>query len=203
LKAEEDAKKEAEEKKDSTEDDSILTDIETYSDFESLEESGDSSQGNLNSIGVLFSRFSGAAANINESTSSMVLEEMVYGVSHETETTSFQDVISGPESKEWFEAIQCEVFSLEENQTWKPCCLPPGRKAIPIKWVFKNKTNAERKVCRCKARLVYKGFMQREGIDFVKSFAPVPKFQSIRCLIAIAAYYGFKAGTNGCGDCVP
>jgi len=34
--------------------------------------------------------------------------------------------------------------------------------------------------------------MQREGIDFVESFAPVAKFQSIRCLIAIAANYGLK-----------
>ena len=74
----------------------------------------------------------------------------------------------------------------------EPCCLPPGRKAIPIKWVFKQKTNAEGKVCRYKARLVCKGFMQREGIDFVEAFAPVAKFQSIRCLVAIAAYYVLK-----------
>jgi len=58
LKAKEDAKKEEEEKKDSKEDDSILTDIETYSDSEPPEESGKSSQGILNSIGGLFSRFS-------------------------------------------------------------------------------------------------------------------------------------------------
>jgi hypothetical protein len=121
----------------------------------------------------------------------MVLEEMVYGVSHETEPTSFHDAISGPEPKEWIEAIQCEVSSVDENQSWEPCCLPPGRKAIPLKWVFKKKTNAEGKVCRYKAKSVCKDFMQREGIDF-EMFAPVAKFQSIRCLIAIAAYYGLK-----------
>ena len=88
LKAKEDAKKE-----DSKEDDSVLTDIETYSNFESPEESGEAFQGILNSIGGLLSRFSGAAANISESTSSMVLEEMVYGVSHEnTGCTAFVHV---------------------------------------------------------------------------------------------------------------
>jgi len=34
--------------------------------------------------------------------------------------------------------------------------------------------------------------MQREGIDFVETFAPIAKFQSIRCLIAISAYFGLK-----------
>ena len=47
LKAKEDAQKEDEEKKDSKEDDLILCDIETYSDSESPEESGESSQGIL------------------------------------------------------------------------------------------------------------------------------------------------------------
>jgi len=55
---------------------------------------------NLNSIGGLFSRFSEAAAKITESTSSMVLEERAYGVSQDTEPTSFQDAILDPESKE-------------------------------------------------------------------------------------------------------
>jgi hypothetical protein len=139
LKAKEDAKKEEEEKKDSKEDDSVLTDIESYSDSESPEESGEASQGMLNSIGGLLSIFSGATANITESTSSMVLEEMIYRVSRDTEPASFQDAISEPELKEWIEAIQFEGSSLEENQTWEPSCLPPGRRAIPIKRVFKKK----------------------------------------------------------------
>jgi hypothetical protein len=62
LKAKEDAKKEEGEMKDSKEDDPILTDIETCSDSEPPEESDESSQGILNSIVGLFSRFSEAAA---------------------------------------------------------------------------------------------------------------------------------------------
>jgi hypothetical protein len=105
LKAKEESQKEEKEKRDSKEDDSVLTDSETYSDSESHEKSGETSQGIPSSIGGLLSRFSGAAVNIAHSTSSMVLEEMVYGVCHETELTSFQDAISGPESKEWNAAI--------------------------------------------------------------------------------------------------
>jgi len=76
MKAKEDAKKEKEGKrgeKDSRD-----------SDSESPEESGGASQGIVNSIRGLFSRFSVAVANSTESTSRMVLEEIVYVLSHET-----------------------------------------------------------------------------------------------------------------------
>jgi len=103
---------EEEAKKDSKEDDSALIDIEKYSNSESPGESGEASQGILNSLGGLLSRFCGRAANITDPNSIMVLEDMVYGASH-VEPTSFQDAISGSESKEWIEAIQPEVSPLE------------------------------------------------------------------------------------------
>ena len=37
-------------------------------------------------------------------------------------------------------------FSLWKKKTWKSCCLCSGRKVIPIKWVFKRKTDAEGEV---------------------------------------------------------
>ena len=69
LQAKEDTRKEEEAKKQSKQDDSVVADIETHSDSELLGESGETSQGILNSIGGLLSRISGAAANITESTS--------------------------------------------------------------------------------------------------------------------------------------
>ena len=61
-----------------------------------------------------------------------------------------------------------------------------------MKWVLKKKTHGEGKVCRYKERLVCKGFMQREGIDFLETFAPLRKLQTIRNFIAISAYQGLK-----------
>jgi len=72
----------------------------------------------------------------------------------------------------------------KENNTWEPCVLPEDRNANQIKWMFKRKLDAAGKVCRYKARLVCKGFVQREGVDYSETFAPVAKFSSIRLLIA-------------------
>ena len=49
------------------------------------------------------------------------------------------------------------------------------------------KYNVDRKVDRFRPRLVAKGYAQNEGIDYFERFAPVCKFTSLRCLLAIGA----------------
>ena len=47
-------------------------------------------------------------------------------------------------------------------------------------------------VVRNKARLVAQGFCQKEGIDYEKTFSPVARLESIRIILAFAAFKGFK-----------
>ena len=44
-------------------------------------------------------------------------------------------------------------------------------------------------IARYEARLVAKGYTQREGLDFTETFAPVAKFTTVRTLIATAAIH--------------
>lgn len=67
------------------------------------------------------------------------------------------------------------------NGTLLVCELPEERKAVPL---FKIKVNDDG-TRRYKARIVMKGFMQKEGIDFHDTYAPVAKWSSIRILSAI------------------
>ncbi|CAH9129500.1 unnamed protein product, partial [Cuscuta epithymum] len=100
------------------------------------------------------------------------------------EPKRFSQAILDPK---WQEAMQKEIHALEENGTWTLVQLPPGKKAVDSKWVYKIKYKPNGDVERYKARLVAKGFTQVEGIDFHETFAPVAKLVTVRCLLAVAA----------------
>ncbi|GJU52477.1 retrovirus-related pol polyprotein from transposon TNT 1-94 [Tanacetum coccineum] len=55
-----------------------------------------------------------------------------------------------------------------------------GKNIIALKWLWKNKRDAENIVVRNKTRLVAKGYKKEEGIDFEESFAPVACLEAVR-----------------------
>ena len=79
--------------------------------------------------------------------------------------------------------------SLISNNTQKLVDLPPGCKTIGCKWILRRKLKPDGTIEKFKARVVAKGFKQKEDIDFFDIFSPVTKITSIRLLIAIAAIY--------------
>lgn len=52
---------------------------------------------------------------------------------------------------------------------------------------FAIKSNSSENGHRFEARLVTKGFSQREGIDYSECFVPVVRYESIRMLLALTS----------------
>ncbi|KAL8157797.1 hypothetical protein AgCh_002489 [Apium graveolens] len=63
----------------------------------------------------------------------------------------------------WREAMQSEIDLIEKNNTWILTDLPHGHKAIRLKWVFKIKKDMDGEVVEHKARLVARGYVQRQA----------------------------------------
>ncbi|GJY36610.1 retrovirus-related pol polyprotein from transposon TNT 1-94 [Tanacetum coccineum] len=68
---------------------------------------------------------------------------------------------------------------------------PDNIKPLTLKWIFKNKHDAENTVIRNKTRLVVRGYRQEEGINFEESVAPVARMEAIKIFLAYAAHKSF------------
>jgi hypothetical protein len=112
---------------------------------------------------------------------------IMFGPLADSTPTSFTDAMNRPDSKLWWEALCTEIKAVIQNNTWNLVNLPPGKRAIPLKWVFKIKRDANGNFEKYKARIVVKGYSQVAGLDFNETFAPVVRIESVRIIFALAA----------------
>ena len=101
-----------------------------------------------------------------------------------TEPKSYKEACSDPR---WISAMKEEIQALEANKTWLIVPLPSHKQPIGCKWVYKIKFKADGTVERYNARLVAKGYNQREGLDYQDTFSPVVKMVTVRSVLSIAA----------------
>ncbi|KAJ4715159.1 Retrovirus-related Pol polyprotein from transposon TNT 1-94 [Melia azedarach] len=105
------------------------------------------------------------------------------------EPSTYKEAVTCTESTQWLAAMGDEMESLHKNQTWELTKRPQDRKIVTCKWVYKKKegeTSVEG--IKYKARVVARGFTQREGVDYNEIFSPVVRHTSIRLLLAIVAH---------------
>jgi len=76
--------------------------------------------------------------------------------------------------------------SLLKNKTWGIYKLPTSKRDLQNKSIYRLKEENEGKK-KFKARLVGKGFAQKNGIDFDEIFCPLVKMTSICIVLSIVA----------------
>lgn len=121
--------------------------------------------------------------DIYNDTEEMELDEELYLMGVE-EPANYNQAVK---DKEWRKAMEKEIKSIEENNTWELSKLPTGQKTIGLKWIFKLKRDADGRIVKHKARLVAKGYVQEHGVDFEEIFAPVTRLETVRLLLALSA----------------
>ncbi|CAI7872232.1 unnamed protein product [Closterium sp. NIES-53] len=107
------------------------------------------------------------------------------------EPATLKEALESCDAEEWKKAMESELKSIEENDTWELVELPEGRKAITSKWLFKIKPDADGKIECYKSRLAAKGYQQKQKVEYKELFAPVVKPAMLRTLLVGAAIKGW------------
>ncbi|CAI7925980.1 unnamed protein product, partial [Closterium sp. NIES-53] len=108
------------------------------------------------------------------------------------EPKTLVEALSGPDAEKWKQSVKEEYDSLLENETWELCELPPGKKAISSKLIFRHKYGPDGELTRYKSRLVAKGFQQTKRKEFDEIFAPVGKGTTLRVMLGMVANHGWR-----------
>jgi hypothetical protein len=85
-----------------------------------------------------------------------------------------------------------EYASIIKNNVWEIVPRPLNKSVVNSKWIYKIKHAANGSIDKHNARSVARGFSQKEGVDYKKTFAPVAWYTSIRTIISIATQMGWR-----------
>jgi hypothetical protein len=110
----------------------------------------------------------------------------------EDDPTSYEETMRSPHSSKWCEATKDEMRSMSANQVGKLEEIPKGDKTMCCKWVYKIKCDSKGNIDRFKARLMTRGFTQREGIYYNEIFSPVSFKDSFRIIMTLVTHYNLE-----------
>ena len=105
-----------------------------------------------------------------------------------TEGLKFETVMARQDANKWYEAMEKEINTLTELESFTLVERPKYRSVISNTWVYALKLKTDGSIDRYKARLVAHGFRQRPGLDYNETTAPVARSSSVKVMLVIAHY---------------
>ncbi|CAI5470992.1 unnamed protein product [Closterium sp. Yama58-4] len=104
---------------------------------------------------------------------------------------SYAEAIEGPYSSQWQTAMDAEMASWKSTGTYVDEVPPPGANIVDGMWIFRVKRPPGSPPV-FKARYIARGFSQRQGVDFFKTFSTTPKMTTFRVLLHVAAQRDYE-----------
>lgn len=91
----------------------------------------------------------------------------------------------------WEEAMNKEIESITKANTWKSVVEPKNVEILDTNWVYTYKSFEKEKINQYKARLVVRGFAQKETFNYDELYSSVAKMSTIRTLLAVGNQYKY------------
>ena len=110
-------------------------------------------------------------------------------VASNNDVYTLREMLKLPDIKEFVIAMQKEIEDHQSRDHWELFLrknLPKGAKTILSVWAFKVKRYPDGRVLKHKARLNAHGGMQRWGVDYWETYAPVVNWISVRLLLVLS-----------------
>ncbi|CAI7819925.1 unnamed protein product, partial [Closterium sp. NIES-53] len=101
------------------------------------------------------------------------------------------EAITGPYSFQWQAVMDAEMASLKSTSTYVDEVPPPWENIVDGMWIFRVKRPPSSPPA-FKARYVTRGFSQQQGVDYFQSFSPIPKMNTLRVLLHVAAQRDYE-----------
>ena len=106
---------------------------------------------------------------------------------------SYNDALSGEHAQDYEEAMIKEITQLIKQRCWDPILrskVPPSdtgqrRPILKGTWAFKLKRSPDGSPLKFKARYCVRGDLQREGVDYFETYAPVVQWSTVRLLLTM------------------
>ena len=109
---------------------------------------------------------------------------------------SFAEAMKGPDKLKWANAIDGEYNKMLHHKVFELKKRSPGMKTLKSKLVLKMKETENLETYIHKARLVIKGFLQRHGIDYNETYAPVVQMHFLRFMLSYLAMLDYEIHTG-------
>ena len=102
------------------------------------------------------------------------------------EPNTYEKAVAADDATLWLDAMETEIKAMEDLDVWEAVPRPADTNIVSCKWIYKIKHNAHGEISRYRARLVARGFTQIHGTDYLDTYAPVTRLETIRLLFALA-----------------
>ena len=117
---------------------------------------------------------------------------ILQAVASNADTPTFTEAMNGPDAAGFMKAMEVEINTLIKMDTFEVVDRQPWMKVISSVWAFKVKRFPDGSIKKLKARLCARGYEQRHGQDYFKTFAPVVQWLTVRLILVVTIILGLE-----------